>query len=180
MISKVIRKNIGGKFAEKGLELQYNALRDEILKRIELRQQLIAITLTIAGALLAVGINNDLVALIYPPLAMFLALGWSQNDLRIRFISRYIREKIEPLVPGLGFEGYTHSANKERRGLESQGFTVLSHSGTFILTQAMALGLGIFNLKFSALKLCFIGIDVIAILVVVWIAIQSSKLRARG
>jgi len=36
-------------------ELEYTALREEILKRIESRQQLISITLTIAAAVLGVG-----------------------------------------------------------------------------------------------------------------------------
>lgn len=33
----------------RGIELEYNSLRGEILKRIELRQQIISVTLTLAG-----------------------------------------------------------------------------------------------------------------------------------
>jgi hypothetical protein len=61
---------------------EYNALRDEILKRIELRQQFVSMTLTIAGVFLGIGVTTDTIALVYPLLATFLAIGWAQNDLR--------------------------------------------------------------------------------------------------
>ena len=73
-------------------ETEYVALRSEILKRIELRHQLISITLTIAGAFFAVGVSIALVTLIYPPLATFLALSWAQNDLRVGMVGKYMRD----------------------------------------------------------------------------------------
>ena len=40
------------------IDLEYNALRSEIIKRIELRQQLISIALTLAGIFLKFWIDN--------------------------------------------------------------------------------------------------------------------------
>ena len=74
-----------------GVDLEYNSLRGEILKRIELRQQIISITLTLAGIFLSFGLSTDTVALIYPPLAAFLSIAWAQNDFRIRDLATYIR-----------------------------------------------------------------------------------------
>ncbi len=53
------------------VDLEYNSLRGEIIKRIELRQQMVTVTLTIAGVFLGVGITNKAVALVYPPIAYF-------------------------------------------------------------------------------------------------------------
>jgi hypothetical protein len=68
------------------LELEYQQCRAEILKRIELRQQLIQITLTFAGVLIGVGVQsrNMLISSIYPPLAFCFAMLWAQNDIRGR------------------------------------------------------------------------------------------------
>jgi hypothetical protein len=48
-----------------------------------MRQQLVAVTLSLGGAFMAVGITQPTVALVYPPLAAFLALAWAQNDYRV-------------------------------------------------------------------------------------------------
>ena len=78
-----------------GLQLEYNALRSEILKRIEMRQQLTSITLSIAGLFLGFGLNNVGVALIFPLIGFFLASAWAQNDIRIRQLGAYIHERLE-------------------------------------------------------------------------------------
>jgi ABC-type polysaccharide/polyol phosphate export permease len=59
-------------------KMEYETLRDEIIKRVELRQQLLSITLGFAGAFLGVAVSfptTPSVALIYPPIALFLAIG---------------------------------------------------------------------------------------------------------
>lgn len=92
--------------------LEYAAFRSEINSRIELRHQLISITLTIASVILGFGVSNGTVALVYPPLALFLAIAWTQNDGRIRDVAGYIRTHIEPKVPGMGWETLLE-ANRE-------------------------------------------------------------------
>ena len=67
-----------------GVDLEYKSLRDEILLRINLRQQLLSYTLALSAALVGVGLQSPRVALLYPPFAFFLALGWMQNDYRVR------------------------------------------------------------------------------------------------
>ena len=159
-----------------GTEWEYKALRDEILKRIEMRQQIVAVALTLAGIFLGVGINTESVALVYPPLAMFLAFGWAQNDFRIRESAKYIRENLESRIPGLKYE--THVQEQRRTPGSSLGswrFVVLSHGGVFLVTQLMAIGIELLKLTFNPLEWGLFGIDAIAMIVVVWLMVRSAE-----
>ena len=158
---------------KRGLVLEYETLRGEILKRIEMRQQIVAVTLTIAGVFLGVGLSTESVALIYPPLATFLAFGWAQNDYRIRELARYIRHEIEKNMPGLNYETYTRHQRKTKEGLASWRFVVLSHGGIFLITQLLAIGIELFKFTFDPLELALLGLDLIAVLLVGWIMTEA-------
>ncbi len=157
----------------RGVEIEYAALRNEILKRIEMRQQIISITLTLAGVFLGVGLNNQPVALIYPPLAMFLAFNWAHNDFRIRITAKYIRENLETAMPSLRYETRTSEQRKQGEDLGTWRFLVLAHSGVFLLTQLMAVGVGIAKFGSNLLEWFLLGLDIIAVLVVVWLMARS-------
>jgi hypothetical protein len=74
-----------GSFENKDCVLaEYQTLRNEILERIGIRHQIVSITLTICGVLLGFGLDKSEVALIYPMIAMFLAIGWAKNNVQIR------------------------------------------------------------------------------------------------
>jgi hypothetical protein len=73
-----------------GYKLEYTALRAELLKRIELRQQILSITLTLAGVFLGFGLANTAIAFIYPSIAVFLSMLWAQNDLRSSQIGKHL------------------------------------------------------------------------------------------
>lgn len=159
----------------RGLELEYTTLRNEILKRIELRQQIIAVALTLAGVFLGVGVTKEIVVLIYPPLATFLAFGWAQNDSRIRSAAKYIRENIEPRL-GLGFE----KSNQEERKIHSSKlgswrFIVVSHGGIFLASQLMAIGIELSRLTFSPLKWGLLLTDIFALAIVSWLLRKVAR-----
>ena len=132
---------LSNRAAWEGAETEYSAMREEILTRIKLRQQIVTGTLTLGGALLAVGIERPLVALLYPPLAAFLAISWAQNDYRVRDLSSYIRKQIEPLLPAVRWESHLHE-RRSGKGLGSWRFVVLAHGGLFLFTQLLAVALG--------------------------------------
>jgi len=168
------------KSEHRGIEIEYAALRSEILKRIEMRQQIMAATLTLAGVFLAVGLSKENVSLIYPPLAAFIAIGWGQNDFRIRFAARYIRDNLERRMPGLGYESYIHSSRQRTklekgRRLESWRFVVLSHGGILLITQMLAVGIDIPRMAFSPLKISLYLIDLLAIVTVIWAMGQTGR-----
>ena len=168
------------KTPQPGFDLEYNSLRAEILKRIELRQQLISITLTLAGVFLGIGLGKESVALIYPPLAMFLAFGWAQNDFRIRNLADYIRKNLESPATGLRYEHAVQAGRMDIKGLGSWRFVVVSHIGIFLFTQAMALMIELarigFNLSLLTLtQWILLGISLLSMFFVGWIARQSGR-----
>ncbi len=153
---------------------EYNALRSEILKRIEIRQQMLSVALTIAGVFLGVGITTGAVALIYPPLAMFLALGWAQNDARIADIGIYIRTHMEPGMPGLNWETYSQQ-RRESAPWKGWRFTVLSHAGVFVVTQIMALGVGLFRFTATPIEWTLLVLDGLSILLVLRVMSRMQR-----
>ena len=154
-----------------GYAWEYAAIRGEALKRIELRQQLISITLTLTGIFLSVGLTNEMVPLVYPPLAMFLALSWAQNDFRIRRIAQYQRENLESLNIGLNYEAAMHEDRLAEKGFRTWSFVVVSHGGIFLFTQIMAVAIDILRsgLQFSPLRIGLLVIDAISMILVLWI-----------
>lgn len=136
---------------------QYSSLRNEIEKRIEIRQQILTLTLLVAGTFLTVGVQPnipDVVLLFYPIIAMFLGAIWEHNDLRVGQLNFYIRTEVEKHLGGLGpgwetFRFQTFQSgqrrHKRQRGqakhpLTSQfGMIVFATRGMFLTTQAMAI-----------------------------------------
>ena len=163
-----------------GYDLEYNSLRGEILKRVELRQQIISITLTLAAALLGFGLGTQSVSLIYPPLAMFLAFGWAQNDFRIRDLATYIRKHLESPTTGLRYEHEVQMGRVSATGLGSWRFVVISHIGVFLFTQAMALLIELARIEFnfsllSPTQWILLSIGMLSMLVVCWIGQHSVR-----
>ena len=85
-----------------GFEVEYRALRDESLKRIELRQQTVSIALTIAGVFLGVGIGTRAVALVYPPLALALAISYQESGWNHRQVSVANAIGLMQVIPASG------------------------------------------------------------------------------
>jgi hypothetical protein len=160
-------------------EMEYTTLRNEILKRVELRHQIVSVALTLAGIFLAVGLTKDLVALIYPPLAACLALAWIQNDFRTRYAANYICENIESCVRGLNYETWVRKARETGGwGLGSSRLVVLSHGGIFVFTQLMALGIELSRFTpFTPLKWLLLGFDLIAVSMVILIIAKATRWR---
>ena len=111
---------------------EHSALRSEILKRIELRQQTLTFALLAAGTLLTiVFMSNEPkfeILLIFPILAMFLSLLWMQSDLRIGEIGEYIRNNLK-----LGWETHVREKHKDQR-IRPVEFAAY---GIFMLTSIM-------------------------------------------
>lgn len=151
-----------------GLQLEYNALRSEILKRIEMRQQLTSTNLSIAGLFLGFGLSNVGVAFIFPPIAFLLASAWAQNEIRVRQLGTYIHERLESEIEGLGWETYRIQRRPETR-LGSVPLVGLSPSGTFFITQLIAIGIGLAKFTSTHLEWGLLGIDIVAVLLVLWL-----------
>lgn len=144
-------------------EIEYATLREEVLKRVESRQQTISIALTLAGAFLGLGWNaGAVVILLYPLIALLLAVGWAQNEIFIKQLNAYIRDHLEGEGTGLGWQRYTHQRMSELR-VFGWPLEVLAIGGIFILTQLMAIGLGAFRFSSSPLEWLLLALDIAAI-----------------
>lgn len=135
-----------------GLLAEYNALRSEILKRIELRNSIVFGALTFAGVLLSFGLTTPSLALIYVIISMFLASAWVQSDVIISTIGHYIREKMEGPQTGLRWET---QRQKDRAVYEKKSAfrpsAVFSSGGVFLVTQAVAILIAFTNLESFAM-----------------------------
>lgn len=76
---------------------EYNALRSEILKRIELMHQVASLGFLVPGTIFAFGFQTKdaTILLLYPLLALVLSLLWSQHERRARECGYYIYTHIE-------------------------------------------------------------------------------------
>jgi hypothetical protein len=151
-----------------GPEIEYMSLREESLRRIEGRQQILSITLTLAGAFLGIGwgTGGAMALLIYPPLATLLAAGWVQNEVRIRAISVYIRDYLEAAIPGLGWERFSRSNAMQSR-LMGFPIDILSTGGIFVLTQGLAIFLSAFRFAGSFVEFLMLIVDIVSIIALV-------------
>src|SRR5438874_2032447 len=138
---------------------QYISLRNEIEKRIEIRQQILALTLLVAGTFLTVGVQPnvpEVVLLFYPIIAMFLAALWEHNDLRVGQLNFYIRTEVEKHLGrfGPGWETFRlqtfpprhrHKQQKGQRRVQEHplipqiGLMTFATRGMFLTTQAMTI-----------------------------------------
>ncbi len=172
-------------------ELEYTSIRAEILKRIELRQQLISITLTFAGTFIGFGVSkNTLLSLVYPALAVFLAMLWVQNDTRSRQLGKYIQSiESSGSIPGLGWESFYRREKESETRLGSWPLSVIAPGGTFLFTELMAIGVGLsdnftatpieFNFTATPIEWVFLTISVAALIFTFWLLIVAKQKSSR-
>lgn len=152
----------------KGAELEYGALRAELLKRIELRQSLISTTLTFAGVFLGFGLQNRSVALIFPLLTVFLGLLWANNDIRFKQIGKYLQD-VEKLLPGAGWETYYRREGRYQTLVAGISLSVLAPAGTFLATSLMAIGIGLSQFSYALIDWVLLVVDIISALIIVFL-----------
>lgn len=152
-------------------EMEYLSLRDEVMKRVESRQQLLSIALTLAGAFLGIGwgTGGAVALLLFPPLVTLLAVGWVQNEVRIGQINRYIREVLTTQIPTLGFERFIREQDRHSRWM-GLPIEVISIGGILLLTQILAILLGLFRFDAgSIVDLVLLAIDIVAVGALIWL-----------
>jgi hypothetical protein len=125
---------------DKGLLLaEYNALRNETLKRMEIENQLTTFTIIVFGTILGIGFQNKIASLIllYPLLALFLSIGHTHSDYHVRQIGMYLKDHVESMVgtTNIGWEHYLIVNRYSRYRLQV--------SGIFITTELLAILVGL-------------------------------------
>jgi hypothetical protein len=96
---------------------EFAALRDEILQFNQQQNQMLALQLTIAGAVFGIAISHTGLAgvlMIVPVVSYSLCARYLMNALAITEIARYIRDELANRVPGgLGWESWMLSNSRE-------------------------------------------------------------------
>lgn len=120
---------------------EYTSLRDEVIRRTEMRNNIITLAIGVAGALLGFSFTNPEIALIYPPLAFFICMMWAQNDIRALQISDYLQQ-LETKDSLLGWVTYYKKVQGRGSFIKGLPFSVIAPGGVFIITSLIALGIG--------------------------------------
>ncbi|SRR5579875_157474 len=158
---------------------EYNNLRAEILKRIELRHQLISLALVAPGTIIAVGFtsHNAFLVLSYPILACFLSGVWVANTQGVREISHYIKTSVEPKLGknNVGWEHYHLIASRPFRlvGILGSGFI-------FILTQLLCIFAGITLVTFTITEKILLFFAILSVIASIIMLVQLERKRKIG
>jgi hypothetical protein len=127
---------------------EYTALREELLKLVDIQHQLITLTLLSFGTLVGASVpfNNTSIILTYPIIATFLAAGWFNHAYGIDMLGHYIQEHIENIVGtrNIGWENYSRKIS-----IPHTLVAFLGARGIFVVTQVIALITGVFGAAFN-------------------------------
>lgn len=95
------------------LVAEYEGLRAEVLKLVELQSQLQSLAVIAFGTTMSVGFQADsaIVILIHPALALILGASWLNHAHAIHRIAGYLSGRLEPRVGSdhLGWENYVRT-----------------------------------------------------------------------
>jgi len=168
-------------------EIEYKALRDLILKRIDTRDRVTQINATIVAGILAVtavkGFSPNLV-LIYPPISTMLAAIWARNEYGLQLIYYYIRIRLEPNMPGLGWDTWRwqqRSRPKDSTSIWFLSYILKSEFSLFLFLQVITMVIGIYAIggkNFTHIDLILILFDILSVAILLRIGYNTqTKLR---
>jgi hypothetical protein len=160
---------------------EYTALREELITRIEMRQNIVSLVITTAGVLLGFGISTPALALLFPPLSLFMCIMWAQNDVRALQITDYLHT-LESERTKLGWTTFYRSTQRQGSILPGLPFSVMAPGGIFVLTSLMALGIGVSVWPTSRPHTWLSVCDVASVLLMVWLIlfVRRARLRRRA
>jgi len=159
-------------------EKEYEALRLEIIKRLEFQQSILNIKLTIVAAFFGFGLNNknNLLILVIPPFVLLFAIIWKSNNYYRTKVSCYMDKKFET---GDLLSTATHNY-WQRKGIKwSEGFLSLGVTGLYLILPSIALFIGIVNTDHSLVETVLLFIDCLSIVLIAFIFIFFNTVRMR-
>lgn len=159
-------------------ELEFNSLREELIKRIEMRQNVVALVVTSAGVLLGFSIKTPPLAFLFPPLSLFLCLMWAQNDVRALQITDYL-QTLENEHTKLGWTTFYRRVQGQGSLISGLPFSVFAPGGIFILTSLLAFGIGCSEWPSSTLYVSLLMCDILSIILMGFLVLFVMKSRIK-
>lgn len=154
---------------------EYDALRQEILKRIEIRHNTISLTLTVAGAMLGFSLEKQVIALLYPILSLVFCCIWAQNEVRELQLCDYVH-KLEKQL-GYGWSEYYKSVQAQGSFFRGVPLSVIVPGALFVVTSVIALGIARRILFTSLLRAIISSFDIISILMMCYFIMRVRFCR---
>ncbi len=155
------------------LELTYTSLREEILKRLEIRYQLISYALGAFAALMTLGLSEGVprgVLFLYPITVTGLVIAFVDNHNRLKLAASFLRRYNMPWETALK----CHRDNERQRFWSRERLGELSIIGIFVGTQSLALAFGLRLIISGQLNSGHYSIIVIATLAIAYTIIMLS------
>jgi hypothetical protein len=115
---------------------EYKSLRDETLRRIDARNQIISFTLAFAAAMFTLALSEKGFAsalLVYPIISFFFSTAFAYNSMMLIQIGKYVRE-LEEKIPGLNWAAYLGP-----KYWPIEIFELTASAGLFVGTQVIGL-----------------------------------------
>jgi len=172
---------------------EYKALRDEILKRMEMRHQFVFWGLMATGAFFTYAAARGVpasVPLLLPVYGFSLAWGWMHNDVRIAELGEYVQTEIESRV---GDVKMWQAWKERRRGEQPEtrflGGLQLAAAGVFVSFQLLAMAVAYprlgttFEWSFFVMDAVLIGLTVFLVMrrgLTHWWKRYSERARTRA
>lgn len=140
--------------AESRVELvvaEYESLRCEILKLIEMQSQLVSLAVVALGTVLSFGLQADNSALVfvYPFLALILGISWLNHSHAISRCAAYLSQELEPRC-GAGVLGWEQFVRRNPLRFGMLGYWGVR--SVFMGSSVAALIAGSFLLKANAVE----------------------------
>ena len=158
---------------------EYAALRDEIIKNQELQHQFISFALIAFTTVIAFGFQtrNATLPLLYPILAMFLAIAWANQDRSTMLIAAYIRNRIESNVDdNMGWEHFAYEYYSKAEKKVSSSLQILAMRGIFVVTGLLAMLSSLSIAPFDTTIALIFAVDVVSILIT-FIVLRRHRLK---
>ncbi|MBR2928340.1 MAG: hypothetical protein IKC24_04195 [Oscillospiraceae bacterium] len=157
------------------IETEYVALREEILKRVEIRYALVSLTITIAGSMLSFSLQMIQLALLYPVIAMSICCMWAQNEMRELQLCDYIHT-VEKKCK-FGWSKYYKEVQAQGSFFYGIPLSVVAPGSVFILSSSISLGIARKILFTSLVRTLMSILDFLSIFFMVYLIFRIKNCR---
>jgi 8-oxo-dGTP diphosphatase len=166
--------------------VEYETLRQEVLQRINGRNQSLNLAITATGIFVAAVAGQffpPVALLLYPLVAVWIAVSWTQHDIRVGQIGKRIRDGIEQQLGGVKWENWLSAQFARESRFIYRRSTELTAVGVLVGTQILTIALAILfafieqyaerqdnlGVSIAALYIVLIVIDIMAVSATVWL-----------
>ena len=159
-------------------EKEYDTLRQEILKRVEMQNTLINLILTIVAVFLGLGLTNNLISFLIPPIICLMSFIYKTQSLGIIKISNYLIERYE-VNDNENWETYNKAKSTTSRYKRKVFLLSLGPVGVFTFLSFISIVIGLFKFKSSNIEIFLLVLDIIIFFVTMFVFYFYSSDRIR-